>query len=422
MFFTGINTLLASNFTYTTSPESLFEVFEKASHKHSKYYKNLVSNTNNQYFLDNFFSPWEQNTMSNSKAEAQWGSGYVKKQFYAYSGVKIEREWFEKQVENSNFEQYNTMRKKAIITSETEIKVFPTNEGFYLNPDKIGEGYPFDYNMNSSIKINTPIFISHYSKDKTWVYIDSSVSSGWVSIEDIAFVDETFINKFKTNNYQINIQEHNRLYKNNHFIGDIKFGTLLPFSDSVGKNILSIRTYDAQAQIRYIDQNEFIKDMGQPMNIDNFMLSTKNLINEMYGWGGKDGYRDCSLLTKDFFTPFGIFLSRNSKAQKNQWKTISLKGLTDTQKKKKIISKAIPFVTILYLSGHVTLYVGDKDGEPLILHNVWSIKHKDNNNKEHKTVVGKSIISTLDMWNDKPEYGNTILSRLTDMVFVGVKN
>ena len=38
----------------------------------------------------------------------------------------------------------------------------------FYDPTQLGEGFPFDYNQNSAIKINTPIMVSHLSKDRAW--------------------------------------------------------------------------------------------------------------------------------------------------------------------------------------------------------------------------------------------------------------
>ena len=60
----------------------------------------------------------------------------------------------------------------------------------FYEPTRPGEGFPFDYNQNSRLKINTPIFVSHLSKDKAWAYIQAAAFGGWVKIQDIAFVDD----------------------------------------------------------------------------------------------------------------------------------------------------------------------------------------------------------------------------------------
>ncbi len=53
------------------------------------------------------------------------------------------------------------VNRAGVIVRHTDIKLYPTDEEFYYNVNRTGEGFPFDYNQNSSIYINTPIFISH---------------------------------------------------------------------------------------------------------------------------------------------------------------------------------------------------------------------------------------------------------------------
>lgn len=98
----------------------------------------------------------------------------------------------------------------------------------FYNPYSAGQGFPFDYNQNSSIKINTPILISHFSKDKAWAFIKTSSFYGWIDIRDIAYVDENFIKKFKTNNYAVAIKDKFNIYKN-YFIENIQLGTIFPY-------------------------------------------------------------------------------------------------------------------------------------------------------------------------------------------------
>ncbi|WP_419672936.1 hypothetical protein [Aliarcobacter butzleri] len=42
------------------------------------------------------------------------------------------------------------------------------------------------------------------------------------------------------------------------------------------------------------------------------------------------------------------------------------------------------------------LYLGIKDNEPMVVHNVWSVRLKDKNNKEFRHIIGKSTITTLE--------------------------
>lgn len=149
------------------------------------------------------------------------------KKIYLENHILATQEWFEKQIDNSNFEEYNTTIKKAITLKNTNVRVLPTSSVMFYNPNKPGEGFPFDYNQNSLLKINTPIIVSHFSKDRAWAYIQASIVGGWVKVEDIAFVDDEFINKFKNENYYVAVKEKFPIY-DIIFREYIKVGTIFP--------------------------------------------------------------------------------------------------------------------------------------------------------------------------------------------------
>jgi cell wall-associated NlpC family hydrolase len=124
------------------------------------------------------------------------------------------------------------------------------------------------------------------------------------------------------------------------------------------------------------------------------------LVGEPYGWGGKMQARDCSSLTKDFFAPFGIFLRRNSKEQSHDGKRVTkLRWLSAKKKKEMILKKAKPFRSLLYVGGHVTLYLGEKKGEPIIMHNYWGSRL----NNRKKRVFGRSIITTTEIGKERKD-------------------
>jgi hypothetical protein len=42
------------------------------------------------------------------------------------------------------------------------------------------------------------------------------------------------------------------------------------------------------------------------------------------------------------------------------------------------------------------LYVGEKENEPLVAHNIWSIRLKDKNKQEFRHIIGKATLTTLE--------------------------
>ncbi|WP_323657837.1 C40 family peptidase [Aliarcobacter butzleri] len=394
LFITIFSTIL---FTACTTKEVvIIEVKENDLTEFSKKANDNFINQDqatNDYFIK-YFRPWDLTKVSYPKLEAMWGQSYRFKKVYLENHQLATKEWFDKQIQNSNFDEYNVVPKKAITLKNTNVRVLPTNSPMFYNPLLPGEGFPFDYNQNSLIKINTPIMVSHFSKDKAWAYIESSSVGGWVEINNIAFVNENFIKQFKNSNYFVSIKEKFPIY-DPIFREYVKVGTIFPKEKD--NYLIAKKDDNANAIISHIQLNpNEIEAMPVLYNSENRIKILTELLNEPYGWGGLLNNRDCSSFTQDFFTPFGSYLDRNSKAQTTNGKYIDISKLTLDEKKEFIKKEGVPFSTLVYLKGHIMLYLGIKDNEPMVVHNVWSVRLKDKNNKEFRHIIGKSTITTLE--------------------------
>lgn len=178
-------------------------------------------------YFNNYFKPWKQERLSYKELEAKWGFSYRYKKVYLENHQLATTEWFDKKIDNANFENYNKEPKKAITLKNTNVRVLPTNSPMFYNPSLPGEGFPFDYNQNSLLKINTPLLVSHLSKDRAWAFVESHFVGGWVEINSIAFVDDDFIKEFTSNDYFIATKEKFAIY-DPIFREYIKVGTIFP--------------------------------------------------------------------------------------------------------------------------------------------------------------------------------------------------
>ena len=345
-------------------------------------------------FFNKYFKPWNSTKVSFPKLEAMWGQSYKNKKVYLENHQLATASWFDKQIENSNFNDYNILPKKAITLKNVNIRVLPTNSPMFYDPTQPGEGFPFDYNQNSSLKINTPIIVSHLSKDRAWAYIESSTVGGWVEIGTIAYVDNDFIQEFKTSNYFVSIKEKFPIY-DPIFREYVKVATIFPKKNN--KYIIAKRDNNQNAYISYIDlNNDEVESMPLTFNSENRIKIAKQLIDEPYGWGGLLNNRDCSSFTQDYFATFGKFLHRNSKAQLSNGKYLDMSNLTNNEKKEFMKNNGVPFSTLVYLKGHIMLYIGIKENAPLVLHNMWSVRLKDSNGRKYRHIIGKATVTTLE--------------------------
>jgi len=348
-----------------------------------------------------FFRPWSRKRMNLSWRQRHWQFFFAKQKIYNRYGNRISKKWFKYQRQNSNFKAYESLLKSAITIRHTDLKIYPTEQDFYYNPKRTGEGFPFDYNQNSSININTPLIVSHYSKDKKWVYIRCSYAYGWLKVSDIAFISKYFKKQFMNNNYAVTIRD-NLFIRDKNFKTIVKLGTIFPIDSKTKKYMIAERTKSGYAKIKLLKTQKKWIIAKKPIAFTpaNVALISNQLIGERYGWGGKMFARDCSSLTRDFFAPFGIFLRRNSKEQRYDGKkVISLRYMSTKKKKRVILKRAKPFRSLLYVKGHIVLYVGKRKGEPIILHNYWGSRL--NNHK--KRIFGRAILTTTQIGKERKD-------------------
>lgn len=344
-------------------------------------------------YNEKFFAPWSQISVELSKGAKTWQFKYAKEKTYRSDGVRIPKSWYNYEITNSNFKMSDTLSIPAITLRHTDLRLYPSSRGIYYDPSRAGEGFPFDYSQNSSVHINTPIIISHYSVDQLWVYAQTSFASGWIKIEDIAFVNTEFQEKFQNDDYAITVKDNLSLSDESGEISLVKIGSIFPIDPKTKKYLMAKKNEKGFAELSKITVNtvDIIAHKPIKFNAYNLAYISKQLVGEPYGWGGKEKCRDCSALTRDFFSPFGIYLARNSRQQAKQGaEFLSLKGLDTKSKKQVIVDNAKPFRSLLAVPGHITLYLGERDGEPIILHNYWGVRLNDGS----KRVMGRAIIST----------------------------
>jgi hypothetical protein len=347
-------------------------------------------------FNRRYFKPWELKKLDIPVEDFGWEVRFVtKNKIYTANRKRIPESTYKHWIDNANYRAKDTKRYHAITTERTNVHALPTSHAFYLDPNEPGEGFPFNYNQNSALHMNVPLYVSHFSKDKKWAFVRASYAFGWVRVRDIAFVDDKFIRKFKNGKYAMTIKDNLRLYnEKGREVSFVKLGTLFPVAKDNKRYLAAARSVTGQALIKKVQVRTpgIIARKPLPFTVKNVARIAREFYNEPYGWGGGYGCRDCSATTRDFLGVFGIFLRRNSSKQAKDGQSVHIKGLAKEVKKKRIIREAEPFRSLLYVPGHIVLYLGEYKGEPVIMHTYWGIRKKDGT----KLITGRTIITTTE--------------------------
>jgi cell wall-associated NlpC family hydrolase len=373
-------------------------------------------------FERSYFRVWNLKTQTTTVLEAKWPfHSYGTNNSYGENLQPLSQTFFDTMLENSNFDAYLTLSKKAVTLHYLNMRLFPTIRPLLHNPELAGEGFPFDYLQNSSVHANEPIVVSHYSKDKEWVYIFSSFASGWVKANEIAFLEEEHVLAWENAQQIFLTKDYVPLYdENGLFLFQSKVGMMLALIDEDEENytLLAVSSYKTSQPlfVKTRVSKEIASKNPLAFNTQNLSKILSEVSTSKYGWGGMYEQRDCSSMMRDMFTPFGIWLPRNSYSQSKVGEVTKLDNLSDDEKIKTIKEKAIAFKTLLYRKGHIMLYIGTYNDEIVIFHDMWGIRTlKDG--VEGRIIVGKAIFSGLKIGEEQEFYDkkSTTLKNLKSM-------
>lgn len=337
-----------------------------------------------------------------------------------------ESAWVGQMEANVCFTDFPNVARLGLTTVRTNLRALPTNKPVFHDFNLPGEGYPFDYVQVSGIGVNVPVFILHATQDRSWIYVLSHIAWGWLPARDVAVLDSAEAAAWE-NSPKITVIEDNTPVQS--IGGDFLFlashGSFFPHmeEDSLRYIVLSAAADPAH---RYVPVQAVISknraaDSPVPLTYSHLITFVNRMIGEPYGWGGMFENRDCSATIKDLFTPFGLTLPRHSAHQaQGRYGRIELKNLPPQKKEALIVDRGIPYLSLLWLPGHIMLYIGSRDGHAQVFHNMWGIRTKSFFGKEGRKIVGQTVVTSLSPGRELADRDpdRDILHRIESMTWV----
>ncbi|PDW32114.1 hypothetical protein BB452_07415 [Helicobacter pylori] len=357
-------------------------------------------------YLKAWYSPWLDAKVKSNKKEVFWILKEMNKSTGYGEDLKPNAKAFNDElIKSMDIERYPSAKIKAVVVRDSDVRAVPTNKPYYLSP----KGYPFDRYQNSLIFQGTPVLITHFNTDKTYAHIQSSFVYGWIKVSDLAYMHDKDIELLtKLKNYVMPIKDKIPLYTDyGVFYTDARVGelfALIPQSQKTPQNPPKkelkaygfLRDSKGYATLQSVILNE--KDFfvfPKAFTSENMAYFIDTMLGQKYGWGGLLGNRDCSAFTRDSFANFGILLPRNSYAQSRYANNyVDLSSMKAKEKEDYIIKNATPFGTLIYLKGHIMLYLGAYNHQAIVAHSIWSVQTQ----KHFKTLshkIGGVVITSL---------------------------
>lgn len=351
-------------------------------------------------FRERWLAPWNPGAKPQSAKDALWGiATYGGKQAWQRNGAPRPAGWSTSIAANCAASTFPSMRQPGMVLSTGDLRVLPTAEPFFLDPARPGEGYPFDYFQNSAIWAATPVLVTHQSADGLWLHVESAYAAGWLPRQQVGFVDQGLMDLFRRVPWAAVTAEHVLLTAADKRASvRLGIGAVLPvleqgpFGIRVG---IPRRTGDLTALDQALLTNAQAAAMPLAFSRERVAVLAAAMQGQAYGWGGLDGLRDCSSLMRDLFTPFGVFLPRNSSQQARAGDQRPLEGLSPAQKEATLLRDGLPFRTLVNKKGHVMLYVGQHKGRAAVYHAIWGVHSREPDGSSGRVVLGRTCITGL---------------------------
>ena len=369
-----------------------------------------------------YFEPWNYTKVPFAREAILWPHrSYSYKKSYGENLQALPEEWFEEMYEKGDYDAYGTLNKKAISLYYLNLRSFPTHKPVFKDPNRAGEGFPFDYLQNSGIHANEPLYVSHLSKDGEWAYVFTAYSTGWVPLRKISFLSSDVTRTWQDARQVELIDEFYSIKDlEGRFVLKSRIGMRLPLVSVESEHYIALAITVGRNNSAIYTKVKIPFHVGREgkmkFNEENLIHIADLMLQSNYGWGGLFQERDCSSTLRDLYAPFGVWLPRNSSEQSKVGKVISLEDLSLEQKEEMILKEGIPFETFLYKKGHILLYLGVYRGEIAVLHNVWGVKTMKKG-IEGRKIVGKTVISSLNLGKEREDYDpkKGILSLISSM-------
>ena len=372
-------------------------------------------------FRKRYFSPWDSGAPIFDPSEmVREMNKELGKEWYGENRRQLPRTTLASLRENCDLGHLPSLNRRGITVVATNMRVLPTARPFF----KRGDGFPFDMLQQSGVKLNEPLRVLHLSRDGLWTFVETSYASGWIQSRDLAYPSESASRWWRDAEQVVIIKDFVPLRDSTGgYVRSAKIGTILPLAretEEFFEVYLAARSepdggvVELRASIpkEIAARHPLVFAGADVARIGNQMIGTP------YGWGELFDDRDCSAMIRDFFLPFGVWLGRGSYDQTHSGTVISLAGKSLEEKSRILVEKGVPFLTLVYLKGHIMLYVGIRDGKPLVFHDLWGVTVKDKEGKEAKQLVGKAIISTLAPGNELALATGPLLARVSSIRIV----
>jgi len=320
----------------------------------------------------------------------------------------------QKIISNSNF-----VHEYRVVHTQTVLYCVPSTHSLFTQPiDRA-----FNRNHCSGLQPGEAIRVLRKTQGG-WLHAHAGHSIGWVRIEKTTPpITAGTLRKFATQTPRI------VLLKDRYPLATgttLRWGSHYPSGSESTHQTVTVATpkgLESQSfQQETMALNETPSDAWSVWPLaftrQNVFKLALSMQGTQYGWGGRNGGRDCSRFLLDLFRSFDIRLGRHSTAQsRSGLQQIELKGLSLEDKTARIQEASKRGVVLLYMPGHIMLYLGEGPQGPLAISSLSEYVVPTNDQSEKVVRVDQVVVTGLELGTQTTR--GSFLQRLTRLAVFG---
>ncbi len=359
-----------------------------------------------QLYRERFFAPWNRTEPSMS---AQDFADLLppEPRGWAENLNPWSQERWDQVRAQARIDDYPSLSLRAVTVKTSTLRGAPTASPRFGDPRQPGQGWPFDLWVQTRLLPGMPLLITHRSLNDAWYFVESPLASGWIEAQDLALVDDDLCRSWQSLPLAVVRRDGVSLRdQEGRFLALAHLGTVLPLEDRDLFNVTLLAPVadgSGQVQLRPVTLDCRNADaMPLELTSRNLARAGNVMMGQPYSWGGNGENRDCSLMLHDLFSLFGLWLPRNSRWQSRSGDFRDLSDLKPQAKERAILAEGKPFLTLIWMPGHIGLYLGSWGGRAVMFHDFWGVRTL-REGQEDRLVVGQVAVTSLTVGAEVPD-------------------
>jgi len=252
--------------------------------------------------------------------------------------------------------------KFGLVNSFGAMRTFPTY-------DVATSSNNFDRFQETGLEYGEGCLIYHESLDGKWYFVQTSNYYGWVEKQYITVVSQNEMNDYLTNeSFVIVISAETNIDTI-----DMRMGSRIIVSEELENDyVLKLITKNGFKTFNASKNSKDLHYGYMEYTINNLLKQIFKLLGNAYRWGDSsfDGH-DCSSTMNAAYHCMGFVMARNTSSQYQMPYTLHDVSSSSDAAKKNILND-LHVGSLVFVSGHVMMYLGHVGDNYYILHNFSS--------------------------------------------------